>query len=121
MVPITMTATGEIFSERAGVINIGLEGILLISAFAAVVGAEAGGPLLGLTAGLATGAVIGLIHGIISVYLRGDQIISGVGINILALGLVAFGLVWQWGVAGFHQVPRAIRVPHFGTPIGSMS
>lgn len=121
MVPITMAATGEIFSERAGVVNIGIEGILLISAFTAVIGAEAGGPLLGLTTGLATGALIGLMHGIISVYLRGDQTIGGVGINILGLGLVAFGLVWQWGQAGFHQVPRAVRVPAIETPLGNMS
>lgn len=121
MVPITMTATGEIFSERTGLVNIGLEGILLISAFTAVIGAEAGGPLLGLIVGTATGALIGVIHGVISVYLRGEQVISGVGINILSLGLVAFGLVWQWGAAGFHQVPRAVRVPHFATPIGNMS
>lgn len=121
MVPITMTATGEILSERAGVVNIGMEGILLISAFTAVVGAEAGGPLVGLVVGLLTGAIIGLVHGILAVYFRGDQTISGVGINILGLGIVAFGLVWQWGVAGFHQVPRAARVPHLSTPIGSLS
>ncbi|MBO8142180.1 MAG: ABC transporter permease [Firmicutes bacterium] len=121
MVPLTMTATGEILSERAGVVNIGLEGILLLSAFGAVVGAEAGGPLAGLVVGLGVGAILGLIHGVIAVYFRGDQIISGVGINILALGLVAIGIVWQWGVAGFHQVDRALRIPHLVTPLGSMS
>src|SRR5690625_2451358 len=118
MVPITMTATGEIFSERAGLVNIGLEGVVLISAFTAVSGAEAGGPLLGLTAGTVTGAVVRLLHGIISVSLRGEQVISGVGINILSLGLVAFGLSWQWGTPGFHHVPRAVRVPHSDTPLG---
>lgn len=121
MVPLTMTATGEILGERAGVVNIGLEGILLLSAFAAVVGAEAGGPLAGLAAGILVGAVLGLLHGIIAVYFRGDQIVSGVGLNILALGVVAIGLVWNWGVAGFHQVDRALRVPAIATPLGSMS
>src|SRR5690606_19975368 len=121
MVPITMTATGEILSERAGLVNIGLEGILLISAFTAVVGAEAYGPLAGLLVGLLTGAFIGLIHGIIAIYFRGDQTISGVGINVLGAGLVAFGLVWQWGQAGFHQVPRAVRVPAISTPWGPLS
>jgi len=121
MVPITVTATGEILSERAGLVNIGMEGILLISAFAAVVGAEAGGPLLGMLVGMLAGALIGLIHGLITIYFRGDQTISGVGINVLGAGLVAFGLVWQWGQAGFHQVPRAVRFPHIATPFGSLS
>src|SRR5690606_2753099 len=88
--------------------------------FAAVVGAEAGGPLLGMLVGMLAGALIGLIHGIITIYFRGDQTISGVGINVLGAGLVAFGLVWQWGQAGFHQVPRAVRFPHIATPFGSL-
>lgn len=121
MVPLTITATGEILSERAGVVNIGLEGILLLSAFAAVVGAEAGGPMAGLMAGVLVGALLGLLHGIFAVYFRGDQTVSGVGLNILALGVVAIGLVWNWGVAGFHQVDRALRVPHIATPLGAMS
>ncbi|MFO7311092.1 MAG: ABC transporter permease [Bacillota bacterium] len=121
MVPLTITATGEILSERAGVVNIGLEGILLISAFAAVVGAEAGGPLAGLMVGLLTGALLGLIHGIIAVYFRGDQTVSGVGLNILALGVVAIGIVDRWGAAGFHRVERAFRVPPLSTPLGPMS
>lgn len=121
MVPITMTATGEILSERAGLVNIGMEGILLISAFSAVVGAEAYGPFAGLLIGMLTGALIGLIHGIITIYFRGDQTISGVGINVLGAGFVAFGLVWQWGQAGFHQVPRAARLPHIATSFGSIS
>lgn len=121
MVPITVTATGEILSERTGLVNIGMEGILLVSAFAAVVGAEAGGPLVGLLVGMLTGALIGLIHGIITIYFRGDQTISGVGINVLGAGLVAFGLVWQWGQAGFHQVPRDVRLPHIATSLGSLS
>lgn len=121
MVPITVTATGEILSERTGLVNIGMEGILLVSAFTAVVGAEAGGPLVGLLVGMLTGALIGLIHGIITIYFRGDQTISGVGINVLGAGLVAFGLVWQWGQAGFHQVPRDARLPHIATSLGSLS
>ncbi|OUM98128.1 MAG: ABC transporter permease [Firmicutes bacterium ZCTH02-B6] len=121
MVPLTVTATGEILSERAGVVNIGLEGILLISAFTAVIGAEAGGPLAGLMVGLLTGALLGLIHGIIAVYFRGDQTVSGVGLNILALGVVAIGIVDRWGAAGFHRVDRAFRVQPLSTPLGAMS
>ncbi|MFQ5793900.1 MAG: ABC transporter permease [Candidatus Bipolaricaulia bacterium] len=112
MVPITLTAVGEIFGERAGMVNIGLEGIMLISAFTGVIGADfSGSPIVGLLAGLGTGAVIGLLHGVIGIYLKGDQIISGVGINIFALGFVAFGLIAVWKVAGYHQVPKDARVP----------
>ncbi len=112
MIPITLAAIGEIVTEKAGVVNIGLEGIMLLSAFVAAVAAEAtGSPWLGLLAGLATGTLIGLLHGIISAYLKGDQIISGVGINILALGFVPFGIIVVWNVAGYHPVPPEVQVP----------
>lgn len=55
MVPITLTAVGEIIGETAGLFNIGLEGALLLSAFAGAIGAEFGGPLFGLLVGMAVG------------------------------------------------------------------
>ncbi len=98
MVPITLAAVGEIFTERAGVVNIGLEGIMTLSAFIAGVGSWATrDPWLGVLAGLATGAVLGLVHGFISVCLRGNQVVSGVGINLLGMGAVGFGAWALWG------------------------
>ncbi len=98
MVPITLAAVGEVFGEWAGVVNIGLEGIMTLSAFlAAVVSWATGSPFLGVLAGLATGALVGLFHGFISVRLRGNQIISGVGINLLGIGAVGFGTWALWG------------------------
>ena len=122
MVPIVLASVGEVFTERAGVVNIGLEGILLISALGAVMTAEATmNPWLGLLAGTLIGAVIGVVHGIISVYLKGDQIISGVGINLFALGLVPFAIEAYWHVAGYHQVPPEAKVPKIDTPLGGVS
>ncbi len=101
MIPLALCAMGEVLAERAGVVNIGLEGILLISAFTATVGAYFfENAWLGILVGVFTGFLIGMLHGWISIYLKGDQIISGVGINLLALGFVAFGIIVVWGTHG---------------------
>lgn len=121
MVPVSLAAIGEVFSERAGVVNIGLEGILVMSAFAATAATWAwGDPWLGVAMGLVVGATIGLVHGTISIYLRGDQIISGVGINLLGLGLVGFGAVILWGAKSW-QLPSELWIPGIPAPWGSLS
>ena len=76
MVPITLTASGEVIGESAGLFNIGLEGIILVSAMTAALGAEAGGPAVGLLVGLASGFVIGLIFGGLCTYLKGVQLVA---------------------------------------------
>ncbi len=112
MTPLTLTAVGEITSERAGVVNIGLEGMISVSALVSVaVATQTLNPWLGLLAGVCAGALIGFIHGIISAYGKGAQIISGVGINIFALGFVPYMIIALWGVAGYKQVPEAGRIP----------
>ncbi len=98
MVPITLAAVGEIFTERAGVVNIGLEGIMTLAAFIAGIGSWAtGDPWIGVLAGLGTGALMGLFHGVISVHLKGNQVVSGVGLNLLGMGAVGFGAWALWG------------------------
>lgn len=120
MVPITLAATGEIIGESAGLFNIGLEGIILTSALTGALGAEMGGPAAGLMVGLATGVGFGLIFGLISTYLKGTQLIVGVGINLFAGGLVPFWLI-QLGVPGHHSIPRVYQVPGISIPGGSLS
>ncbi|MDH3877575.1 MAG: hypothetical protein OET18_07020, partial [Desulfobacterales bacterium] len=89
MVPITLTASGEVIGESAGLFNIGLEGIILVSAMTGALAAEAGGPAVGLMVGLGTGFVIGLIFGGVCTYFKGVQLVAGVGINLFAAGMVA--------------------------------
>ena len=118
MVPITLAGVGEVIGETAGLFNIGLEGILLISALTGAMGANAAGPTVGMLVGLGTGFIIGLTFGAISTYLKGDQMIIGVGVNLFALGFVDFGLVYL-GTPGFTQVHRQMITIH--TPVGSLS
>lgn len=122
MVPLSLAATGEVINERAGTFNIGLEGIMLLSAFVAVAGAEFSGSwIAGIAAGMLAGILVGVIHGLVSTYWRGDQLIAGVGINIFALGFVAYGLIAVWGTPGHHGLPIHITPPRVLTPIGSVS
>ena len=120
MVPITLTASGEVIGESAGLFNIGLEGIILLSAMTAALGAEAGGPAVGLMVGLGTGFVIGLIFGGVCTYFKGVQLIAGVGINLFAAGMVAFWLI-HLGVPGHHAVAAENQLVNISTPYGDFS
>jgi len=121
MVPITLAAIGETIEESAGLFNIGLEGMLLISALTGALGAEyTGSAVGGLLVGLSTGALLGLVFGVINTYWKGDQLITGVGINLLALGFVAFMLV-NLGAPGFHIVPRDVQIKLIPLGVGALS
>ena len=121
MVPITLAAIGETIEESAGLFNIGLEGILLFGALAGALGAQASGSaLVGLLTGMGVGALIGLVFGTISTSLRGSQLISGVGINLLALGFVAL-MLSVMGAPGFHSVAREVQVPLIPLGVGNLS
>lgn len=121
MVPITLAAIGESIEESAGLFNIGLEGILLLSALTGALGAQASGSaVMGLVTGMATGAIVGLLFGFISTTLRGSQLISGVGINLFALGFVALMLTVM-GAPGFHSVAREVQVALIPLGVGNLS
>ncbi|RVT87130.1 ABC transporter permease [Rhodobacteraceae bacterium CCMM004] len=86
--PLLLACLAGLFSERAGVFDIGLEGKMLVSAFfSAAVAFMTGSVWLGLMAGIAASIVFALIHGLASITFRGDQLISGVAINFLASGM----------------------------------
>jgi len=112
MTPLALAALGEVMNEKAGITNIGLDGILLISATVAVFGAEelAGG-YGGVAVGAAVGALIGLIHGLLSTYAKANQIVSGIGINIFAYGFVPYFLMAAWGFPGIRVPPKEVLAP----------
>ncbi len=95
-VPILLCCLGGLYSERAGVFDIGIEGKMLFAAFAAgAIAALTGSPWLGLVAAVLTGILFSLLHGFASITQRGNQIVSGVAINFLAVGLTALlGKAW---------------------------
>jgi simple sugar transport system permease protein len=89
--PLVLAALGGLFSERAGVINIALEGTMLAGAFtAAAVTYATGSPWVGLLAGMAAGALIAGIHALACIRYKADQVVSGTAINILMFGVPGF-------------------------------
>ncbi|MGH2626514.1 MAG: ABC transporter permease [Anaerolineales bacterium] len=88
--PLLLAALGGLYSERSGIINIALEGLLLAGAFtAATVTYFTGSPWVGLAAAVAAGVLVALIHGIACIHFKADQVVSGTAINILFLGMPA--------------------------------
>ena len=89
--PLAYAAMGGIFSERSGVVNIGLEGMMLIGAFFAVWGSIwSGSWVVGILMAMLSGGLLAFIHGVFSIHLRADQIVSGFAVNLLALGLTGY-------------------------------
>jgi ABC-type uncharacterized transport system permease subunit len=90
-VPLVFASTGGFFSERAGVINIGLEGMMLFGAFGgAIISVFTHNPWLGVLGAAVVGGLVGYLHAIATISLRANQIISGVAINMLGVGATVF-------------------------------
>jgi len=99
--PLLFGALGGLFSERSGVVNIGLEGMMLMGSFFSIWGADVTGSWpLGVLIGLLSGAAMGLIHAFFSITLRADQIVGGTAINFLALGITGYLYVRIYGEQG---------------------
>jgi simple sugar transport system permease protein len=105
--PLIFAALGGVLGERSGVVNIGLEGIMIAGAFTSVIVSGAtGNPYLGAIAGVLAGAALAAILAFVATRLAYDQIVAGTGVNIVALGGAAFGLVLIYGQPGAsHEVP----------------
>lgn len=108
--PILITAIGGLFAEICGVINIGLEGMMLVGAFtSAVVSYYTGSWALGILGGAISGGLVAFIHGLISIRYKGNQTVSGVAINIFASGFTIFMLRVLFSQAA--SSPTATRIP----------
>ena len=119
-VPIVLAALGGLFSERAGVVNIGLEGMMIMGAWAGgFVGAKSG-PWLGLLAAVIFGSVGALVHAIATVGFGVDHVVSGVAINIIAAGLARYlsTILYQSGSwLGPSQSPDVNPISLNGLPV----
>jgi simple sugar transport system permease protein len=89
--PLVFGAIGGMFSERSGVVNIGLEGMMLMGAFWGVWGADKGGTwVVGLIVGALAGGLLALLYAYFAIHLRADQIVGGTAVNFLALGITGY-------------------------------
>ncbi|MEZ4498614.1 MAG: ABC transporter permease [Thermomicrobiales bacterium] len=108
--PLVFAAMGGLLSERSGIMNIALEGLMLSGAFAAVVGTYyLHSPWWGLLVALIVGAATALIHAFWSIGLRSDQIVTGTAINLLAAGTTVFLIQRIWGQSG--RTPSVEKLP----------
>jgi general nucleoside transport system permease protein len=126
--PLLFAALGGIVSERSGVINIGLEGMMLMGCYFGIFGADVlGSWLLGLLVAVVAGGLMALVHAVFSIHLRANQVVSGTGINFLALGITGYFFTSHYGPNGtpnkISQVPN-VKLPliqhvgFFGQAIG---
>lgn len=133
--PLLLAALGGMFSERAGVVNIALEGIILFGALAAAVVARfaelpalsqnsqavvAYAPWLGLLAAAVVGGLVGWLHAFISIRFKADQVISGTAINLMAIGLPAVILTGLYNNSS-NSEPIRNRLPEWGVGVLSFS
>jgi ABC-type uncharacterized transport system permease subunit len=98
--PLLLAATGETVTERSGVINLGLEGMMLAGALAATLGATAGGPWIGLAAGAAAGVLLAVVFAAVAIGARANQIIAGTAVTLGAFGLTGTIYRQAYGAGG---------------------
>jgi general nucleoside transport system permease protein len=113
--PLVFAAIGGLFSERAGVVNIGLEGMMLAGAFFGILAADKTGSwVAGLGAAMVAGALLAFVHAVFSIHLHADQIVTGTAINFLALGVTGYLYIDVYGTQG---VPTGVaRIPDVSIP-----
>ena len=112
-VPLILAALGGLLTERAGVLNIGLEGMILIGAFGGIVGANATGSLaVGFIAGAALGLALSAIMSVACIELKANIFIAGLATNLLAAGIVPYLSEILYGTKGVVKLRAAAGIPH---------
>jgi simple sugar transport system permease protein len=115
---LLLPALGGVISERSGVVNIAMEGMMLTGAFFAVVADLAfQNPWLAALVGVGAGGLMALIHAVVSIRFRADQIVSGIAINIFAAGLTLFLVNRIYGLQDIGHVGQANLLPYVNIPI----
>ena len=114
-VPYLFAAAGGVLAERAGIISLTLEGFMLGGAFSAMLGSYYfGDPWLGVLCGIAGGVALGLVHGVATIRFKANQVVSGIAINLLAVGLTRYFLKLIFGSSS-----NSPRVPGFSAGTSS--
>ena len=122
-IPLALAASGELVSERAGVLNLSLEGMMLLGAFFSILGVHfTGSPTLGIMFGVMTVIPFALFQAFLSVTLRADQLVVGIGFNLVAIGITTlasreiFGALNRESLPGFEKlhIPWLSDLPFFG-------
>jgi general nucleoside transport system permease protein len=129
--PLTFAAIGGMFSERSGVVNIALEGMMLAGAFFGVLGADKFNSwAMGLLVAAVAGGCFALLHAFFAIHLRADQIVGGTAINFLALGVTGYFFIQVYGDEGSPgnlpripnvNIPGLTHVQFFGDAFGQLN
>ncbi len=130
--PLILTGLGGMFSERGGVVNIGLEGMMLMGAYTgAAVTWYLGDPLIGVIAACAAGGLLAAVHGVICVKYKGDHIVSVTGVILFGAGFTTVMLQLTWGTKGHGDlvtntipdivIPEIVNVPFWGPAFSVIS
>jgi ABC-type uncharacterized transport system permease subunit len=117
-VPIAFAALGGIFAEKSGVINIGLEGLLIVAAFSGIWAADMTSSVwLGLLGGVLASSLLALLFAVICIEFRADQIIAGLAVWLIALGLAPFASSVIYGGTNTKSVTTFKTLPEMGIPV----
>jgi simple sugar transport system permease protein len=110
----TFAALGELIGQRSGILNVGVEGVMLFGATLGFIAAQTTGSyLIGFLVGIAIGGLLGLLHGFFSITLGGDQVVSGMGIWILGFGLTTYIGNPYTGPLGMERIPAIFGLSPF--------
>lgn len=128
--PLILASLGGVFSEKSGVVNIGLEGIMVMGAFFGVYGSHvSGSPWVGLVFAMVAGGLVAAIHAFLSIHLKADQVVSGVAINLFASALTSYLLLVLFKRQGQTDAVASIpypkefmhSIPVLGTFLGELN
>src|SRR5256885_10340786 len=115
---LLLPALGGVISERSGVVNIAMEGMMLTGAFFAVYAdLHFQNPWIATLVAMVAGGLMALVHAVVSIRFRADQIVSGIAINIFAAGLTVFLINRLYGVQDVGHVGQANLLPYINVPL----